>query len=227
MIRASKRTPSIRRGAVRKVRRAFRPHPLGPADEGVVLTESQYLRCSDAPGYVSEIFDGAVHVSPSAKPNHDIWQNLIQFHLQAFARRHPDRLNYVTCDNDVVIPIRPGPTRPRPDITAYRGFSPSKVLRDSPDWAEFCPIIVAEIVSPRRRRKDTERNRGLYWTAGGISEYWIVDPRGDASKPLLIAHWRESGRPDWLEEKVEFGNTYQCRSIPELSINLKQILEQA
>lgn len=228
MIRTSKRTSSIRPGRVRKASRAaFRPRPLGPRDEGLILTESQYLRCTDAPGYVSEIFDGAVHVSPSPKPSHDVWQMLIYDHLRAFVRKHPHQLNYVNCDNDVVIPVRPGPTRPRPDIAAYRGFSRVQVLRDLPDWAEFCPLLVVEVISPRRRYKDTKRNRGLYWTAGGIAEYWIIDPRDDPAEPILHAHWREIGQPDWLEEKFEFGGTYESRSIQPLTINLKKLLEQA
>ena len=227
MIRSSKRTASIRRGAIRKVRRAFRPRPLGPGDEGIVLTECQYLRCSDAPGYVSEIFDGAVHVSPSPKPNHDIWRYLIQGHLHAFSREYPALLRYVSGDNDVVVPFRPGPTRPRPDITAYRDFRIAQVVGTEADWADFCPLLVVEVISPRRRRKDIVRNRGLYWAAGGIAEYWIIDPRDDSAQPWLIAHWREPGQPAWSQVEIEFGDTYQSRTMPELSINLKELLEQA
>ena len=228
MIRSSKRMSTIRSNRVRRpARAAFRPRPLGPKDEGLILTESQYLRCTDASGYVSEIFDGAVHVSPSAKPNHDIWRYLIQAHLRVFAREHPELFSFITGDNDVVVPFRPGPTRPRPDVSAYRDFPLLQILQRESDWAEFCPVLVVEIISPRRRRKDTERNRGLYWSAGGISEYWIVDPRNDAGKPDLIVHWRETGQPDWKQQVLKFGDSYQSRTMPELSINLKKLLEQA
>lgn len=191
------------------------------------MTLEEYQACDDRPGYISEIIDGVVHVSPSAKPNHDIWQNLVYDHLRDFARKCPQAINYVTGDNDVVIPIRPGPTRPRPDVTAYRGFSRSNVLIDSPDWADFCPVLVVEIISPRRRRKDTVRNRQLYWSAGGIAEYWIIDLRRDAGRPTLIALSRSLGQPDWTEVTIAFGESYQSRTMPDLTINLKTLLEQA
>ena len=38
--------------------------------------------------------------------------------------------------------------------------------------------MVLEVISPSTVIKDTERLRDLYWHAG-ISEYWLVDARGD------------------------------------------------
>src|SRR5262249_34027955 len=47
---------------------------------------------------------------------------------------------------------------------------------------EGSPDMVLEIVSDKSVRKDTDSLRYLYWVAG-ISEYWLVDARGD--EPLF------------------------------------------
>lgn len=196
---------------------------LGPRDHGRVVSESQYLRSTDAPGCVTEVFDGVVHVSPSPVPTHGYWHKLLYRFLDRFSMENPDVFNHVDRDNDVVISARSGVTRPRPDITAYRGFPPPGELAKYNDWSYFCPVLVVEIVSARRRQKDIARNRGLYWAAGGIAEYWIVDPLKDWRRPALIALAREAGRPDWTERRVAFGTTYKSTTMDGLTINLKTI----
>lgn len=206
-------------------RSAFKPHPLGPRDEGRKLTEQQYLRCSDAPGYVSEIFDGAVHVSPSPVPIHGYWQRAIFSLLDRFSAEHPELFNHVDRDNDVVIDQRPGPARPRPDITTYRNFPSIEELPRFNDWSFFCPVLVVEIVSKRRRRKDIERNRSLYWASGGIVEYWIIDPTQSPSRPTLTVLVRQQGLRDWTEHRIAFGRTYQSDAFAGLSLNLKSLTQ--
>jgi Uma2 family endonuclease len=194
---------------------------LGPQDEGRVLTERQYLRCIDAPGYVSEIFDGVLHVSPVPLPTHDFWQTAIYDLLSDLARRQPGVINKVTHDNDVVIAGRPGVTRPRPDVSAYRNFPRLEELARRDDWSFYCPIVVVQIISKRRRRKDIERNRVLYWAAGGIAEYWIIDPSRDPRRPTLTVLTREAGRTTWIERKVAFGET--SAALGGLEINLRAL----
>jgi Uma2 family endonuclease len=201
----------------------FRPGALGPRDAGRTLTEPQYLRCTDAPGYVCEIFDGVVQVSPSPVPIHSFWENALYDHLSEFSSRHRESFNYVARDNDVVIPGRPGVTRPRPDLTACRDFPGLEGLARMNDWSYFCPVLVVEVVSSRRRRKDVERNRALYWAAGGIAEYWIVDPSRNPKRPALIVHTREAGRPTWTEQQFPFGRTYESRMPGGLKVNLRAL----
>jgi Uma2 family endonuclease len=52
---------------------------------------------------------------------------------------------------------------------------------DGEDVIEFegAPDMVLEVVSPSSIRQDTEDLRELYWEAG-ITEYWLVDARGEA-----------------------------------------------
>ncbi|MBK8267143.1 MAG: Uma2 family endonuclease [Planctomycetes bacterium] len=189
----------------------------------VRMSERDYLRRVDAPGSVSEIFDGVLQVSPSPIPSHSYWQRLIFRHLDQYSILNPRSINYVDQDNDVVIGGRAGATRPRPDITAYRDFPSLEELVKRDDWSYFCPILVVEIVSRRRIKKDIERNRNLYWAAGGIAEYWIVDPTKDAKRPTMTALYRLIGRPDWTQKRFAFTDEYQSSVLEGLSICLKEL----
>jgi Uma2 family endonuclease len=196
---------------------------LGPRDAGRIMSEEAYLRCEDAPGCFTEIIDGVVQVSPSPKPVHDYWQNRIVRFLNDYAGRHPEIINFVATDNDVVIPIRPGPTRPRPDVTAYRDFPDLVDVARQDDWRNYCPILVVEVMSRRRPWKVANRNRQLYWTAGGIAEYWLIDPRKRPSEPLLRIFVREQGQPDWVEHEVAFGEAWESKHLPGLRVNLRDL----
>ncbi len=208
------RRPSL----VNKLRRT-----LGPRDAGRMLSEREYLRCQDAPGYVTEIIDGVVQVSPSPRPTHQTWMFDVAVHLRELARRRPEVINYVTIDSDVVVSDRPGPTRPRPDVSAYRGFPDFKEMAEHDDWAAYSPVLVVEIISKRRARKDTARNRALYWQVPSVLEYWVIDPRKNIAGPRLIVHAREAGEPDWVEYDLAFGETWESKNLPGLRVNLKEL----
>lgn len=205
--------------------RANGPRALGPRDAGRVMRERDYLRCVDAPGYVSEIIDGVVCVSPSGKAYHHSWQSDIGVFLAGFARQHSVSFNHVMFENDVVIAGRPGATRPRPDIAVYRNFPRAAAYEQDFDGASVCPVLVVEVISRRRPRKDVGRNRELYWYAGGIAEYWIVDTRPDAAAPTLRALVRESGQKNWVEHEVPFGQAYRSAAFPGLTINLRELID--
>lgn len=219
-----RRTP-VKATEVRRSRvmRAAGRRVLGPRDAGRVMTEREYLRCEDSPGYKVDIVDGVVRVSPSPGFDHRSWQRDLFRVLDRFAENNPVVANLITTDNDVVVPFRPGPSRPRPDVCAYRAVPSRASLPQAPDWADLCPILVAEIISKRRPFKDTRRNRELYWSAGGILEYWIIDPRSNALEPQLLALVREGGRTDWRESTIAFGEAWKSPTLGGLSVNLREI----
>lgn len=206
---------ATRSRATRKRRR------IGPKDAGRLMTHEEYEKSIEDPGYVYEIIDGVLNVSPSPKPDHETWSEYVAEELWAYSRAHPDRINFVARNAEVVIPGRPGPTRPRPDLAAYKDYPREQVLKRLVTWDDLCPILVVEIISPRRPKKDTNRNRQLYWMAGGIAEYWILDPRKDAFRPTLTALRRESGQPDWLEVEVAPGERYTTDLLPGLEFHLE------
>jgi Uma2 family endonuclease len=184
------------------------------------MTLEAFERFGEKPGYVYELIDGVLNVSPSARIPHEIWASALRRRLERYADEHSDVVNFVATDCDVVIPERPGVTRPRPDLALYRDFPTLDRAVDHPDWEEVCPVLVIEIVSPRRRRKDVIRNRHLYWAATNIAEYWIVDPEKDARRPRLVALRRGAKASEWSEHRVEFGQPYKTPALPGFVMNL-------
>lgn len=83
---------------------------------------------------------------------------------------------------------------------------------------EGTPDMVVEVVSATSLRKDTETLRVLYWKAG-ISEYWLVDARGEVPVFTLLRHTARgyaATRPQaqgWLRSAV-FGRSFRLRQQP-------------
>jgi Uma2 family endonuclease len=70
----------------------------------------------------------------------------------------------------------------------------AKVTEEADRFVEIegAPDLVVEIVSDRSVAKDTVRLRTAYWQAG-ISEYWLLDARGDE----LVFHIHRRGPSDY------------------------------
>lgn len=192
---------------------------IGPMDSGRLITLEDFQRARGEDGYIYEIIDGVLIVSPNPAPGHGYWVSYIRRALESFVDKHPMTANWVSDDCEVQIQFRPGATRPQPDITVYRDF-PRPYPRH---WDDVCPILVVEVISDRRGYKDCVRNRQLYWTAGGIVEYWIVDPREDAMKPSVTQLIKKPGAKEWDETVIPFGKALKSFALGKFSINLKQI----
>src|SRR6185369_10698343 len=143
---------------------------IGPADHGRVMSLSSFQRSKETDGFIYELIDGVLCVSPIPDPSHDFWTTRIRNALLAYSEKHSKYLNYIPAECEVVIPGRVGPTRPVPDVAGYRAFPDTLPLR----WDAVCPHVVVEVISARRSSKDAVRNRHLYARASGIREYWIV-----------------------------------------------------
>lgn len=77
---------------------------------------------------------------------------------------------------------------------------------------EGTPDMILEIVSRSSVKKDTERLRELYWRAG-ITEYWLVDARGESPRFDIFRHWKDGYLPTdaqdgWLPSTV-FGHAFK------------------
>ncbi len=198
-----------------------RPHEvvLRPGDHGRLLTADEWEHAQyDQQGFIYEIIDGVVNVSPFPPPPHDYWVNIVSSALRDYSGQPESAINYVSQACDVLIPGRRGVTRPQPDIAAFRRFPnpfPS-------DWDDVCPLIVVEVISTRRAAKDTVRNRHLYWLARRISEYWIVDPQRDEFKPTLLALQRTARAKEWKESVVTYGEDFASKALPGFVLNLRQ-----
>lgn len=194
------------------------PPTIGPLDCGRRITLRQFERARETSGYVYELIDGVLDASPKARPPHDHWTTFIYDALRHYSRRAPRRISYVSMEAEVVVPGRAGPTRPSPDVAAYRRFPHPA----PPRWDDVSPLIVVEVISDRRAHKDTVRNRHLYWAVDSIEEYWIVAPRVDVDRPGLTALRRLRRGAAWDEIAVPFGQTHKSRLLPGFGLNLNR-----
>ena len=192
---------------------------IGPADHGRAMSLGDFERSKESDGYVYELIDGVLCVSPIPDPLHDYWTTRVRDALLAYAAAHPSHLNYIPAECEVVIPGRPGETRPNPDVAGYRAFPDTLPRR----WDAVCPLVVVEVISNRRSTKDTVRNRHLYAWAPAMREYWIIQPDAHGRTAERTALTRSNGRSKWREVSVEFGQTYTTRNLPQFSLNLKEI----
>jgi len=206
-----------------RIVRPIDPPPLviGPEDAGRALSLNEYRRArfQNDQGVVYEIIDGFITVSPIARPLHDFWVWVLLEALTRYSTRHRSYLAHVSGSAEVVVAKRSSPTRPIPDIALFRRFPLSKDV----EWDDLTPFIVIEVISDRRAKKDTVRNRHLYHLVPGIREYWIIDPRGHELEPTMTILRRRRAGADWEETELSFGDTYKTDMLPGFSLNLKRL----
>src|SRR5262249_47804348 len=119
---------------------------LGSADHGRPMTYEEFAAAQGADGYLYELIDGKVCVSPVPDLPHDrLWEWLDGL-LRDYSRARPDVMNYVTSNAQVIVPGREEATRPEPDLAAYSGFPRDRPLSDV-TWEDVSPLLVVEIVS--------------------------------------------------------------------------------
>jgi Uma2 family endonuclease len=184
---------------------------LGPDDHGRPMTFEEYMEGDYQEGYQYELIDGKLYVSPQPNMPGGFLETWILFKIQLYAREHPEVINYACGNARVFVPGRPGVTTPEPDAAAFSNF-PIDMDVDEMRWEDFSPVVVAEVVGRRDPGKDLERNVELYHQVPSIKEYWTVDARGGANRPLLTARRRYGRR--WREVQVHYGQTYTTRLLP-------------
>lgn len=189
---------------------------IGPEDAGRPLALPEWERARETPGYVYELIEGIIEVSPIPTPLHDHWVELLRIELERYRAGHPGVIGKISERCEVAVPSERGPTRPQPDLAVYCGFPKPPPIR----WDNVCPTIVIEVISDRRVAKDVSRNRELYFRTEGIAEYWIIDPREEPMAPSLIVLRREPGADSWLEHAVAFGDSFSTSSLPGLTLDL-------
>jgi Uma2 family endonuclease len=196
---------------------------LGPDDDGRMLTLEEWQCAAETPGFVYELIEGRVDVSPWPKPSHQQWVYLIQRELERYIAAHAQHANFVTPCEVAIESASSRPSRPQPDLGVFRNVRFPVRGR----WEDLSPIVVVEVISERRGAKDTDRNRRLYGSVPSIREYWIVDPRGNEAQPALIALTRADAADDWAEQHVPFGSAFASTTLPGFTLNLQRALESA
>src|ERR1700678_2060589 len=111
---------------------------LGPADHGRQVTAEAWAAAPLEKGYHYEVIDGKLLVSPTPDLPHNNLEEWLDDCWKAYARQHPEVVDYVTQGARIFIPGRPRLTVPQPDLAAYANF-PFATPRAQRSWRQINP----------------------------------------------------------------------------------------
>lgn len=181
---------------------------IGPEDHGRPMSFEEYRAGNYQQGYHYELVDGRLYVSPKANLPEDSVETWLLEKVNAFSRKHPKIINYVTNKARVFVSRRRGLTVPEPDLAAYHHFPLHLPFRKR-RWQDVSPILVGEILTIGDPAKDLLRNVELYLLVPSIREYWLLDTREDPEQPILRVYRR-------LGKNGGFRNSPSVNPIPPL-----------
>jgi Uma2 family endonuclease len=185
---------------------------IGPDDHGRQLSLDDFLAGDYRDGYRYEIIDGRLYVSPLPNLPENQLQEWINDRLKAYARKHPEVINFVSSGARVFVPGQLEVTAPEPDQAAYHDF-PVHLPKRAVNWEDVSPVLVVEILSAEDPDRDLIRNVELYRQAPSIREYWVVDGRADADRPTMQVY-RRRGQAWQRVIELDFGATYTTKLLP-------------
>ena len=190
---------------------------LSPSDHGRPTSLEEFLASHAEDGHHYELIDGRLYVSPEPEPPQEWLEQWLTCKLRAFARKHPDIINYVSNKARVFVPGRPDETCPEPDLAAYHRY-PVHLLIHQIRWEDVSPILVGEVLSEDDPDKDLVRNVELYLAVPSIKEYSIADMREGPERPILRVHRRY--RKNWRVIDYSYGDVYQTKLLPGFKLRI-------
>ncbi len=136
-----------------------------PLYSGLRLNADQY-HALEADGFLYELVDGVVILSPSPNPRHQQVLVEIAYQIKAFLKLNPIGSLYAEVDvkftNELVY---------RPELVFLRRDR----VRQNWERISESPDLIVEIISPESRRYDRETKKDDYQRYG-VQEYWLIDP---------------------------------------------------
>ena len=166
---------------------------LGLADHGRPLALEEFLAAEGQEGYRYELIGGKVYVSPTPNPPENWAEEWLGELLHAYARAHPEVINYVSGKCRVFVPRAEEVTAPEPDLAAYHAF-PRLRGPQGLRWDEVSPVLVVKVLVEGDPDKDLDRNVELYRQVPSLQEYWILDGRQSVTHPRLLVYRRRDRR---------------------------------
>jgi Uma2 family endonuclease len=152
----------------------------------IKMTARQFLQLGeDPPGVRLELVDGEIIVSPSPIPRH----SYAIVALGAMLKNHVDRFDLGELLMDVDTIFGEHDVR-RPDLLYFRK-SRRHLITD--EAIEGAPDLAVEVLSPGSERTD-RRDKFKQYAAGGVKNYWIVDPKQRTVEAYVLRKGQYTGR---------------------------------
>lgn len=144
---------------------------LTHAGSGVKLTYDDFVHFPDD-GKRHELIDGEHYVTRSPNTKHQRVLGNLHLIIGAWLEDHPVGQVFLSPFDVVFTPF----DVVEPDLLYMSNERASQILTDLN--VQGVPELVIEIASPSTRKRDASLKRALY-DRTGVSEYWIVEPKGD------------------------------------------------
>ena len=187
---------------------------VNPTSPGVKLTYDDFVLFPDD-GKRHELIDGEHYVTPSPNTRHQQVCGNIYWLIRSYLEQHPiGRVLFAPYDIvfsqfDVV----------EPDLLYVSHARAAEVITEK--HGRGAPELVVEIASDGTRKRDDTIKRRLY-ERGGVSEYWIVDPKIDA---VRIYRRGPAGRARGMELSREAGDALTTPLLPGLELRVADIFK--
>ena len=152
----------------------------------IKMTARQFLQLGeDPPGVRLELVDGEIVVSPSPIPRHSY--TIVA--LGTILKNHVDAFDLGELLTDVDTIFGEHDVR-RPDLLFFRK---SRRHLISDEAIEGAPDLAVEVLSPGSERTD-RRDKSKQYAAGGVKNYWIVDPKQRTIEAYVLRKGKYVGR---------------------------------
>jgi Uma2 family endonuclease len=173
------------------------------------LTLADYEALPDDQDY--EIIDGALYMSPRARPGHQMVANKLSVTLTGHVM--DSNLGEVIPDADLIVDDRN--TYVSPDIMFFRADRIRNLDRN--DYIRLTPDLIVEILSPSSVDYDRRTKRQTYEKLG-VPHYWIADPRSHTVAENVL---QPGGQ--YQQRVVGPDGRFQSALFPDLEIDLARI----
>jgi Uma2 family endonuclease len=187
---------------------------IGPKDHGRPMTLDEFDEAIGQEGYLYELSRGIITVTNVPNPKHMALVMALRDQLVVYKESRPGQIYGVAAGSECKVLLQSLQSERHPDVAVYRTGPPE----GDEVWSTWVPELVAEIVSPRSKKRDYVEKREEY-LAFGIKEYWIINPR----RRELLALRRYRGT--WKETTVKAGEKYRTPLFPGLVLDVGRVFK--
>ena len=162
-------------------------------------------------GYIYEIIEGELYMTPAPNIRHQRSSGELQYALQSFVKQN-DLGIVLDAPCDLILP---GGTPVQPDIMFIAKENLGIITEQA---VQGVPDLLIEILSPASREHDRVRKFGLYEQAG-VPEYWLVDPNARTIEIFVLGQGKYS-----LSGMFEAGTVAVSKVLAGFSVAVDEVI---
>jgi Uma2 family endonuclease len=188
---------------------------MRPASPAVKLTYDDFVRFPDD-GQRHELIEGEHVVTPSPNTRHQRIAGTLHALIWNYLEVHPIGEVFIAPFDVVMSEFNVV----EPDVLYLSNERAAAALTEA--HVRGVPELVVEVMSKSTRRRDETAKRALYERMG-VTEYWVVDPRGDT---VRVHRHDGQGFTRPVELSGTAGDILQTPLLPGIEIRLERVFRE-